>query len=250
MTLLSVVKDVCAAVGVTVPQSVFSNITGNRTMQEMLSLANEMAQRIAYDTRDWTLLIGEASYLGSQFVVYPPDPAGWVRLPDRFRRLTVDGNIWRQSTPQTPMRFIPSAEEWLQRRMGGAVDGRGEWRIGGSWLEVFPVPEPTDVIRFNYYSKNFVNIHGSEADGESDVFLNDNDKFYLDERLLKLAMIYQWKAQKGSSYAEDMSTYGDALAIAMGHDQPAPIMIDRKPISAYARTAIPTQTIYVPGPVP
>ena len=35
-------------------ESVFSNITANRTMQEMLALANEMAQRIAYDTRDWT----------------------------------------------------------------------------------------------------------------------------------------------------------------------------------------------------
>jgi DNA-binding IclR family transcriptional regulator len=54
MTLLSVVKDVCAVVGVLVPTSVFSNITTNRTMQEMLALANEMAQRIAYDTRDWT----------------------------------------------------------------------------------------------------------------------------------------------------------------------------------------------------
>ena len=56
MTLLSVVKDVCAVVGVTMPTVVFSNITGNRTMQEMLSLANEMAQRIAYDNRDWTTL--------------------------------------------------------------------------------------------------------------------------------------------------------------------------------------------------
>ena len=44
MTVLSVVKDVCAVVGVTVPQSVFSNITGNRTMQEMLEKANETAQ--------------------------------------------------------------------------------------------------------------------------------------------------------------------------------------------------------------
>ena len=35
---------------------VFSGITGNRTMQEMVSLANEMAQRIAYDNRDWTRL--------------------------------------------------------------------------------------------------------------------------------------------------------------------------------------------------
>jgi len=57
MTLLTVVKDVCAAVGVTLPgASVFSNISSNRTMQEMVSLANEMAQRIAYDNRDWTAL--------------------------------------------------------------------------------------------------------------------------------------------------------------------------------------------------
>ena len=52
MTLLTVVKDVCSVVGVVQPSSVFTNITGTRTMQEMLSLANEMAQRIAYDTRD------------------------------------------------------------------------------------------------------------------------------------------------------------------------------------------------------
>jgi hypothetical protein len=51
MTILSVVKDVCTTVGVLIPTSVFSNITGNRTMQEMLTLANEMAQRMAYDTR-------------------------------------------------------------------------------------------------------------------------------------------------------------------------------------------------------
>jgi hypothetical protein len=41
-------------VGVVNVTLVFSNITANRTMQEMLALANEMAQRIAYDTRDWT----------------------------------------------------------------------------------------------------------------------------------------------------------------------------------------------------
>ena len=47
MTLLTVVKDVCATVGVQVPSTVFGGIANNRTMQEMLALANEMAQRIA-----------------------------------------------------------------------------------------------------------------------------------------------------------------------------------------------------------
>jgi hypothetical protein len=43
MTLLSVVKDVCATVGVIQPTSVFTNIANNRTMAEMLSLANDGA---------------------------------------------------------------------------------------------------------------------------------------------------------------------------------------------------------------
>ena len=64
MTLLTVVQDVCAAVGVTAADIVFSDLTANRTMQEMLSLANEMAQRIAYDTRDWSALKAYHNYVG------------------------------------------------------------------------------------------------------------------------------------------------------------------------------------------
>jgi len=64
----------------------------------------------------------------------------------------------------------------------------------------------------------------------------------LDERLLKLGMIWQWKQNKGTSYAEDMGTYTDALAVAMGHDRPAPIIVGRRPISANVRTAYPWPT--------
>jgi hypothetical protein len=83
--------------------------------------------------------------------------------------------------------------------------------------------------------------------GVGDRFTDDADSFRLDERLLKLGMVWQWKANKGTSYAEDMGTYTDALSIAMGHDKPAPIYVGRRPISANAKTAIPSQTIYVPS---
>jgi len=58
-------------------------------------------------------------------------------------------------------------------------------------------------------------------------------------------MIWQWKAQKGSPYAEDMGTYGDALTSAMGRDNPAPIIIGRRASSLAVRTAYPWQ---VPTP--
>jgi len=258
MTLLSVVRDVCASVGVTLPQSVFSNITGNRTMQEMVSLANEMAQRIAYDTRDWTALrttttlTGDAAWTGVPLSSLPADQI-WVggttafNLPANYKRLLLTSNVWRSPSTQTPMRFIPNPEEWLYRRASNASDSAsGEWTIMGGKIHIWPVmygvkpaiPQPplpdipavpANTAYFIYLDKNCVTL---SSGGYGDAFMNDLDAFRLDERLLKLAMIYQWKAQKGSSYAEDMSTYGDALAIAMGHDQPAPIYIDRKPISA------------------
>jgi hypothetical protein len=64
--------------------------------------------------------------------------------------------------------------------------------------------------------------------------MSDVDMFALDERLLKLGMIYQWKALKGSPYAEDMGTYQDAIMMAMGFDKPSPIIVGRKPISSLA----------------
>jgi hypothetical protein len=56
MTLLTVVQDVCAVVGVIAPTSVFTNINANRTMFEMVACANEMANSIGGDERDWTAL--------------------------------------------------------------------------------------------------------------------------------------------------------------------------------------------------
>ena len=225
MTLLSVVRDVCAAVGVTLPQSVFSNITGNRTMQEMLSTANEMAQRIAYDQRDWVTLRATAGATGDGV-------KDFFALPANYKRLMLTSNVWRSGNPSQPMRFISDHDEWVQRRMSNAISSPGEWMLSGGGMYIRPILDVGETSSFFYIDKNCVKL---ASGGYGDVFMADLDEFRLDERLLKLAMIYQWKAQKGSSYAEDMSTFGDALTVAMGHDAPAPILIDRKPISAHTK---------------
>ena len=240
MTILAVVKDVCAAVGVTAPISVFSGITANRTMQEMLALANEMAQRIAYDTRDWVALKKTATMIGD-------GTASSFALPADFLRMLLTSNVWKSSTPLTPMRFVPDTDEWMNRRARHYTDAWGEWTIIGTQMQFAPVLAAGATAYFAYLHKNCVAL---ASGGFGDSFQSDNDAFVLSERVLKLGMIWQWKAQKGSPYAEDMGTYGDALTMAMGHDSPAPIIIGRSPISAGAKTAIPSQTIYLPGATP
>ena len=71
MTLKTVITEVCAFVGVRPPAStVMLAPQQDRTMWEMVQLANEMAQRIAYDTRDWTLLTKLATFNGPGFVLW------------------------------------------------------------------------------------------------------------------------------------------------------------------------------------
>ena len=242
MTLLAVVRDVCAAVGVALPSSIFSSLQSNRTMQEMVALANEMAQRIAYDTREWTVLRTTATYVGDGVTTA-------FDLPPNFKRMLLNTNVWRSTSSQQPMTFISDMEEWVQRRSFDNTGAWGEWIITGGQILIEPVmggyvpavPEdpgppyvpakpaiPAVLARHSYLDKNCVTLAGG---GFGDAFKDDGDSFRLDERLLKLGMIWQWMANKGSPYAEPMGTYSDALANAMGHDQPAPIIIGRAPIS-------------------
>jgi hypothetical protein len=229
MTLLSVVKDVCATVGVLVPQSVFSNIAGNRTMQEMLSLANEMAQRIAYDARDWTDLKKVATFAGDGIKTA-------FDMPADYKRMLLNSNVWKSSNTLVPMRFVPDTDEWLNRRTRNYYDAHGEWTIIGGQILIVPVMATGVSAYFAYLHKNCVSL---ASGGFGDSFLADNDTFVIDDRVLKLGMVWQWKAQKGSPYAEDMGTYGDALTSIMGRDSPAPIIVGRRSISASARVAYP-----------
>lgn len=234
MSLLSVVKDVCLNVGVLVPTSVFTNIAASRTMQEMLSLANEMAQRICYDTRDWTRLRQIATFTG--------DVSGTVDydLPANYKRMILTSNVWRSDQTVAPMSFVPDPDEWVRRRLNNYTHSRGEWTLYGGQIHFAPALPNTVKAQFVYLDKNCVKLN---AGGVGQAFVNDADEFVLDERLLKLGMIWQWKAKKGSPYAEDMGTYGDALTLAMGKDAPAPIIHGGQPISANA-------TIAYPYPVP
>jgi hypothetical protein len=239
MTLLSVVRDVCAVVGVNIPTAVTTNLAANRTMQEMYALANEMAQRIAYDTRDWTLFRKTQTYVGD-------DIATSFALPADYKRMLLTSNVWRSTYTMSPMVFVPDTDEWLNRRARNYdYHPDGEWTMFGGEMHIWPVlggpvvGPPAAVAVTAYYTYLEKNCIRLASGGVGDSFTADGDSFRLDERLLKLGMIWQWKANKGTSYAEDMGTYSDALAVAMGHDSPAPIIIGRRPLSGAVRVAYP-----------
>jgi len=236
MSILSVVQDVCAVVGITTPTSVFSGITDNRTMQEMVALANEMSQRIAYDTRDWQRLRSVATHTGDGRWEPPlPDPLSVYvgttafTLPANYKRMLLTSNVWKTNSGQAPLLFVSDTDDWLNRRANNTVDGFGEWTILGGQIHVYPILPAGHTVYYTYLDKHCIELRAANGaiDGYADRYLNDGDVFLLDERVLKLGMIWQWKANKGNPYAEDMGTYSDALVNIMGKDAPAPIIIGR-----------------------
>jgi hypothetical protein len=118
MSLLTVVNDVCAVVGVHQMTAVCANVNSDRTAFEMLALANEMATRMASDSRDWTSL-RKTVKLSVAACRRSRDPAVETQvfnMPADYRRMLTNGNVWRSTNTITPMRFLPDTDEWFQRR--------------------------------------------------------------------------------------------------------------------------------------
>ena len=240
MSLLSVVQDVCVAVGVQRPTSVFSQIGSNRTMQEMLGVANEMATRIARDTRDWTALRKQAVITGDGVATAFP-------LPVDYLRMLKTSQVWRSTSVIQPMDFYPDTDQWFNRRAALLYSAWGEWTLYGGLLQIFPPMGPGITAYFSYLDRNVISL---AAGGVGERFMSDDDRFRLDERLLTLGMIWLWKSNKGSPYAEDMGTWSDALGNASSPDSPSPIIVGGSPLqSMLPSPAVPSSySVALEGP--
>ena len=151
--LIEIVQGVCAVVGVAIPTTVFGSIQANRTMQEMLDGANKMARRIAYDTREWTLLRKEQVYYGDGVTT-----AFW--LPADYKRMLLTSNVWNSANTQWPMRFISDPDEWLQRRIENFYAGPGEWTMMGGQMHIHPALGADTTARYPYLEKNCIVTSG------------------------------------------------------------------------------------------
>jgi hypothetical protein len=235
MTVQSVIKEVCSFVGVRPPNgSVFVSPYVDRTSWEFVQLANEKAQSIAYDTRDWTVLknIVDGVCLGDGAKASFP-------LPPDYKRMLLTSNIWRNTSTQQPMTFVSDADDWMRRRNANETNSWGEWIILGDQLHIHPTLQPGNIAMFPYLSRNCINQISGGITTPGNQFLTDADIFRIDERLLKLAMIWQWKCNKGATYAEDLANYEDALAKVAGADKPSPILIDgQSPIYGWGSNGI------------
>lgn len=201
MTILTAIQRASVVIGIDVPTLVFAST--EREHQELQALSIEMAARIAKE-HDWNVLKVMQSMVGDDVT------ASFARPAD-YQRMLKEGQLWSSARKDKPLTHITDSDIWLSDQLSGIVPRNPQWTVIGTDLYVHPVIMTGETVSY-FYIKKITD------------FTADTDTFIIDERLLTLGMIWQWKANKGLQYAEDMANYEIALDALIKEDMGAGIL--------------------------
>jgi hypothetical protein len=229
VTILSVIQDAATVIAMDVPTLVYGST--QREHVEIGALANTMAKRIARDY-DWQLFKTLQTETGD-------DATTAFDLPSDFQWMPKESQIWASSM-SAPLHHITDSNEWL----GLSITSPGliinSWILLGGQIIIKPALA-TGVTANYYYQSNLIVAPNSGSNKVA--FTADTDTYRLDEELLKLGIIWQWKANKGAPYAEDMENFEDLKAKLMSNDKgPRKIKVGRPTLARGIDMAYP-QTI-------
>lgn len=221
MSVLDVCMEVARKVGIKVPTTVFGSV--ERTQQSLGDLANEMASQICFDSgHDWGLLKTVATITGDGTTTQHS-------LPSDYRRMIKKATLWPSSTPYTTLTHVPDRDTWLGYDEQTFVPLLGYWSIFGGYMNVKPAIASAETVKYIYLS----NLVVAPVSGSNKTkFTVDTDTFRLtqqgdtevNERLLRLAMIWKWKADHSQAFAEDLADFELAKAQMILEDKGSNIL--------------------------
>ena len=206
MTTLSVIQDACTSgIALDKPSAVFGSAT--REHIELASLINEAGYMIAA-AHEWQTLNKIATITGD-------GSDETFALPTDFDRMLEKSQLWSSSL-ETPLTPISDRDEWLGLDVQSFDFVINAWIIYGNQIHIKPALASGVTVKYFYQSHHWAQ---TSALVNVDEFSADTDTFRLNNRLLKLALVYKWREMKGLPYAENMADYQDLLAKLINRDK-------------------------------
>lgn len=205
-SLLEVAQAAAPRMGIPTPDRLFGG--SDSTGELIASILQDVSERIA-KAHDWQILKVEETHLG---------PGEKFSLPEDYLRMPKDSRLWT-SRFDTPLTHIVLSDEWLRLKVTQRLP-LGAWTILGGNIEYNPPLASGETVRF-YYLKDQVFSDGTTT---KSVPTADTDLFVLDDQVLELHLIWEWRHRKGLDYAEDMRTAEIALAQAISRDKGARVI--------------------------
>lgn len=218
MTLLSLVRDVCAEVGLPRPSAVIA--ATDPTMRALLSHAQEEGQALAR-LGPWQKLRKEKTFTSlaqeTQTSMVATDLA-------RF----VDGTFWNR-TRRRPFIGPVSPQDWQRMKATVALANTDMFTMRGGDILMTPTPTAGHTFAYEYVSTQWCESSGGT---DQSTWAADTDVGLLDERLMKLGIIWRFKKQRGLAFDADYSLWDFAVHNALGQEAPHDVIDMGGPVRA------------------
>ena len=214
MSVLSVLQDACTSgIALEKPTAVYGSSV--REHLELATLANEMADMIA-QSHEWQALQRIAVITGDGTTTD-------FDLPADFARMLNETQLW-SAVIDGPLMPIRDRDDWLNAITKDYEFATNAWILYGNQLHFRPALDTSEVVNYFYQSS----LWAKNAGGTNiAAFSADTDTFRLDERLLKLGVIWRWREMKGLPYAENLNDYELLKEKLIHRDRGPSILQDR-----------------------
>lgn len=232
MTALELLQRTVRLLGITDPPT---SLVGSTDPQitNLLEILTDVGQDIA-SRHDWSTLGTTLSYVPTGV-----DPQS-APFPSDWNRSSPTASVWRSGSLLTPLSGPCPPDVWHELLSMPGIRFPGYWRMFGGAIQIIGVPIG-ETISFEYLSKSWV--IGVDGVTLKAAVSKDGDTFRLPDRLLRLAVIWQWRSFKGLSYAEEMATFEKQLERDIAADRSA------RPISTTSPLTPDSPTMTWPGMV-
>jgi len=206
MSLLTLIQQAARRIGVTPPTVVVNSTDANT--QELLTCAQEEGFQLMR-RGTWQVLRKQKEHTAlAQEVQTNMIPADFDRfVQETFWNRTKKRILWGPITPQ----------EWQNLKAWTATPAMDTFTVRGGNILIIPNPTAGDQMYFEYISKNWCQSSGGTAQDE---WLADTDTGILDEKLMRLGVIWRYKQKKGLKADIDFQNYETQVKQALTVDQP------------------------------
>lgn len=195
MNILEIVQQASLSISVDRPSTLFANT--DRTSLELIQTVNEAAIQIL-DDYDWQKLIRTQVVTG--------DGVGTAfALPDDYSRMVKDASLVGPNWRFYPAQQMQDFNYWLELQAYPIETWQQHWMVFGGNLNIMPILPNLDTLRYGYISTSIV------TGADPTAFTADTDTFALDDELLRLAIVWNWKDSKGFDFSTDLAKYQERL---------------------------------------
>ncbi|WP_164890717.1 hypothetical protein [Mesorhizobium sp. M7A.F.Ca.US.002.01.1.1] len=149
-------------------------------------------------------------------------------LPDDYERMQQTSSLW-SSRWLWATNHLTSPDQWIELQVTPIATVNGYWIIFGDQFHQWPAMANSETVKLFYVSNEIVKASNNSL---KPAFTEDADTFRLSERLLKLAIIYRWKQNKGLAYQQAQDDF-ETLKLRMIDKDPGskPVVSGLPPLS-------------------